>query len=423
MKKDGKRKKRLSAALIMIVLGVAIAWFGWSLRPDEMVEFDRTSPGAAREGLTYKQTAVVDRLAAATAKLLLTGQGYRSWQMTADQLKGLPAESATDCQILDQVMAARYHLEQRDRKSLLADLALIQAFYLNSAGLPVDRITRNPDGSTSQSETLSVAGTLAWLRILADSYSLTGDEDLLKLLRATSDSFLDRVSADGTLPADTLVELAAEAPRQDPAATPTVRPSISPTPVVSERRSVIRLADIDLFAIQQMIRLDTRWQTVYDRQRTILTGSFPSAQVRLPAYAFDPVSQGYIGFSGSQPLVDMEDALLVLLHLHEAGEPTDAFLTYVRSRFFSEGAVFRQVHRATGDRVADQECIVGYALLARMARMSDDTLLYEKATTRLAWHIATNPRSEALGAVFQTNPDGRVMVTARDNLAALTAFR
>lgn len=422
-KKHSKRKVRLVAALMIIMLGVVIALFVRSLRPDETVQFDRSMPGSAREGFIDDQTAKVDRLAEAAHDLLLTGQGYRHWHTIADQVKGLPAESANECLTLDQVMAAQYHLEQRDRKALLADLAMIQSYYLTSSGLPTDRITLNPDGSSTQSDTLSVASTLAWLRLMAESYSFTGDQEILRQLATASNTFLDRVSADGTLPADTQVNLLAEQPRQDPAATPTIRPSITPTPAVAEMRQVIRLADIDLFAIRQMTRLDERWQIVYDRQRTILTESFSTGDVRLPSYAFDPVSRDYIGFSGTRPLVSMEDALLVLRHLYEAGEPQEAPFSYVRNRFLSDGAIYELVHRATGDRVTDQECISGYASMARIARMSDDLLLYEKATARLAWHIATSPRSEALGAVFQTLPDGRIRVTAKDNLSALTALR
>jgi hypothetical protein len=140
---------------------------------------------------------------------------------------------------LDQVMAAQYHLEQRDRKALLADLAMIQSYYLTSSGLPTDRITLNPDGSSTQSDTLSVASTLAWLRLMAESYSFTGDQEILRQLATRPTLFSTGSCADGTLPADTQVNLLAEQPRQDPAATPTIRPSITPTLHVAEMRQVI----------------------------------------------------------------------------------------------------------------------------------------------------------------------------------------
>jgi hypothetical protein len=65
----------------------------------------------------------------------------------------------------------------------------------------------------------------------------------------------------------------------------------------------------------------------------------------------------------------MEDALLVLRHLYEAGEPQEAPFSYMRNRFLSDGAIYELVHRATGDGWTDQECISGYASMARIARI------------------------------------------------------
>ncbi len=421
-KKRRKRWKWVAAAMIMaglVLLAVVLVLRG---KPDETVVFDRFMPGAAKEGFVFSDTPAVDRLAQAAVRQLAAEQGYRSWLVTADRIKGLPSELSTEFLTRDQLLAARFHLEQEDEKSLLASLSLIRTFYLDDSGLPVERIFVAPDKTITKSPQRANDSVLAWLRLLAESYSLTGDGGILEELERASGTFLSLTEPDGTLPPDTTITIYAEPPRQDPAATPTIRPSITPTPTVVEHRPVIRLSGIDLYAIKMMIRLDDRWQTVYDRQRSILSGSYQSSDILLPAYAYDPKEQDYIGFAGSQPLVFMEDALRVLEHLYESGEPHDAALSYARSRFLSDGALYEQVHRATGNRYDDQECVAGYASLARIARITDDRFLYERATARLSWHIATGPRSEALGSIFRTDGQGRVRILATDNLSALITF-
>lgn len=424
MPKNRKRRVRI-LAIVLIVIAVSglFALFLMSRRPSDSVSFDRSNPGAGRTGFLYEETAVVDRLAEAARQLLHTEQGHRSWVRVADRIMGQPQELSTVLLTSDQLALARVHLEMQDRDALQADLALIRAMYLNDRGLPAGQITILQDGSSSRPASVSTGATLSWLRLLAESYSLTGSVEILSELRTASDVFLDMTGTDGLLPADTVLKILKEPDRPDPAATPTIRPSITPTPEVLEERNVIRLADIDLYAIKLLSPLDARWQTVFERQRDILAGSVQGSEVVLPAYAFDPKTGGYIGFSGTLPLVSMEEALTTLLHLGEADLQREDALSYIRGRFYEDSALYEQVHRATGSRSTDEECIAGYAALARIARISDDAVLYARATDRLAWHIATNTRSAAYGAIFRTDPDSRVRVTAADNLGALLAFR
>jgi len=409
--------------LIVVAVSGLIALVLLSRRPSDSVSFDRSNPGAGRAGFLLEDMAAVNRLDEAARRLLFTEQGHRSWVRVADRITGQPQELSTVCLTADQLTLARIHLEMQDRDALETDLALIRARYLNNQALPADQIEILQDGSTSRPDTVSTGAALGWLRILAETYSLTGSGEILSELRAASDAFLALTSPDGTLPADTILKILKEPDRSDPAATPTIRPSITPTPEVLEERRVIRLSDIDLYAIKLLEPLDSRWQTVFERQRTILTESVQGSEVVLPAYAFDPKANGYVGFSGTLPLVSMADVLMTLLHLGEAGVQREDALSYVRGRFYEDSALYEQIHRATGARSTDEECIAGYAALARIARISDDAVLYSRATARLAWHIATNTRSAAYGAIFRTDPDSRIRVTASDNFAAHLAFR
>lgn len=419
-----KNKRLLFAAIAgvtsIVILVVVLLLSG---SPEERVVFDQSHPGAARTGYIHTDTEMVDRLEASTSKLLLTDLGYRSWQRIAGLLTGQTAELSSAYLTADQLAAAWIHLEQGNKEALLSDLVRIRTRYITGQGLPASQISIDAEGRIIRPDTFSTRASLSWLRLLAESYSLTGSEDLLTELRAASDALLSRTGSDGLLPPDSSMAILADSPRSDPAATPTIRPSVTPTPVIAEERAVIRLADIDLYALKLLIPLDPRWQKVFDRQKSILADAVQSDELPLFAYAYDPAADAMIGFSGSQPLVAMEDVLLTLLHVFEAGEPRQDVLSDIRSRFYEDSAVFEQIHRATGVRSNDSECIIGYACLARIARIVDDPFLYEKAVSRLAWHIATSTRSAAYGAVFRTDPDDRIRVSAADNLAARLAFR
>lgn len=422
-KKKNRRLVLYAAILIVIAVTGLITILVLSGRKGEPVVFDRSSPGAARTGYTLADMAVVNRLSATSRQLLMADMGYRSWQRVTDRMTGQPAELSPEFLAADQLAFARIHLEQGDKEALSADLARIRAFFLLPQGLPANRIALDADGKFIRPDTFSTGTALAWMRLLADSYSLTGSQELLDELKTASGTFLSLTGSDGLLPPDSHIAIFKEAPRGDPAATPTIRPSVTPTPEVAEVRAVIRLADIDLYALKLLVPLDARWQSLYDRQKSILENAVQGSSVPLFAYAYDPAAADYFGFSSSQPLVSMDETLLTLLHIYEAGESREDVLTYIRSRFYEDSAIFEQVNRATGIRSNDLECLTGYASLARIARITDDSALFGKSVARLSWHIATNTRSAAYGAVFRTDPDGRVRVLAGDNLAAILAFQ
>lgn len=409
-------------AAVIVITGLIL----FLLLPDrasETVLFDKSSPGIARTGYIHSDMAAMDRLAVNSRQLLFTDRGYRSWYRIPGRLTAQTAESSLVFLTRDQLTAARIHLEKNDRETLLADLARIRLHYRSSQGLLVDHLTVDIDGKSTLSDGFSNGATLSWLRLLADSYSLTGSEELISELKVSSAAFLSLVGDDAFLPTDSRIAILQETPRADPAATPTIRPSVSPTPVVTGEKAVIRLGDIDLYALKLLIPLDARWQLLYDRQKKILINAVQSSQVPFFAYAYDPAASDYIGFVGSQPLFAMEETLLTLLHIYEASETQSDTLTFIRSHFYESGALYEQYSRADGTPATATECITGYAYLARIARIVGDQTLYEKAIARLTWHLATNTRSVAYGTVFRTDEDERIRVTAQDNLDAQLALR
>ena len=79
-------------------------------------------------------------------------------------------------------------------------------------------------------------------------------------------------------------------------------------------------------------------------------------------------------------------------------------------------------HIAQGQATSSEECLVGYALTARIARIVGDRRLYDAAANRLQWHLATSQTSQVRGAIFRQTADGLITMTAEDNVWALLAL-
>ncbi|NLC84411.1 MAG: hypothetical protein GX749_04975 [Ruminococcaceae bacterium] len=420
-----KPRKRLLLWLLIIIVfltlaGLLTAHFLRRSAPAE-IRFASSFPGSATPGYTHSGSEEIERLSTRTSTLLLTGRGWlRSLRIEGPQT-GQPAEPALVLDAMDHMAAARVALESADLIKLQTELSRIRNTFVNQEGLVAAEALIESTGSADRSEGFANAPTLAWLRLLAESYQLTDSPELLQELRITSDNFLARTGPDGLLPADTQLILYQQPPPRDPEVTPTPKPTQEPTPTIESIRQVIQIADIDLYTMQLLQPLDERWQLVLNRNRTVLEAATLAGTIPLFQYAYDPAIADYIGFTGTQPLVETEAVLRALLHIYEAGAQLPQTLTYLRNRFYESSVLPEQIDRVTG-AASESECITGYALLARIARITTDAALYERAATRLLWHTATNTRSEAYGAVFRTDPDNRIRVTARDNLLALLAL-
>ncbi len=421
-----KPRKRLLLRLLIIIVIMAVAGLlaaRFLRRPAPTdIRFASSFPGAAIPGYTYSGSDEVERLSSRTATLLLTSQGWLQSLRIAGLQTGQPAEPTMVLDAMDHMAAARVALENADLTKLQTELSRIRSTFVSQEGLVAAEALIDDAGKAARSEGFANAPTLAWLRLLAESYQLTGSSELLQELRISSDSFLARTGPDGLLPADTQIILYQQPPPRDPEATPTPKPSQEPTPAIESIRQVVRIADIDLYTMQLLQPLDERWQLVLDRNHAVLKAAALEGTVPLFQYAYDPAITDYIGFTGTQPLVETEAALRVLLHIYEAGGKLPQTLTYLRNRFYESSVLPEQIDRVTGAAASESECITGYALLARIARLTTDATLYERSATRLLWHTATNTRSEAYGAIFRTDPDNRIRVTARDNLLALLAL-
>lgn len=422
--KPGRKPILLSVFLLAAVAaGMLLFVLTRPAGSPDALRFNSRLPGAARAGYVHEDRQALDQLAARSRSLLLQDAGWIRSLRLEGRLSGQAAEPSSMLDARDQVAAARVALESGDKPALQAALARIRRVFRTEQGLMAATATIDSGGQPVRATGFSIVATLEWLRLLAESGDMLDQGEWLADLRAGSDAFLALTDADATVPADTPLAILKSPPRSDPAATPTPRPSVAPTPEIEGYRSVIRIADLDLYAMQLLQPLDPRWQAVYARSLALVRGAVLEGPTPLFQYAYDPSIQDYIGFAGSQPVVSLEDSLFALLHLHEAGEPLPETLTWVRSRFYESGMLAEQLSRVTGAAASESECVAGYALLARIARLAEDPMLYGRAMERLTWHAATNTRSAAYGMIFRTDPDERIRVTAHDNLWTLLAGR
>jgi hypothetical protein len=98
-------------------------------------------------------------------------------------------------------------------------------------------------------------------------------------------------------------------------------------------------------------------------------------------------------------------------------------INWVRSQMMNQSALYKQYHPVQGTATDSLESIASYALAARIARMIDDSALYQITVDRMMWHQATSRTSDVLHALFRQETQDTASVWAHDNLWGLLALR
>ena len=264
-------------------------------------------------------------------------------------------------------------------------------------------------------------------RLLAQSCTRWPDKDRLETLKWLSNLLLGRL--DTAAAADALIAIPTPEPILDPGATPTPRSTVTPqaAPDHQTGMQVFRLASIDLFAIRQLVVLDSRWQAHYDHWMALIKGSQLEGVLPFHAWAVETETNAgpaqYVAFAGSSPVLETEEAVGVLLHLAEVGEIREDSIRWLKNQLYNQGIIYKYYHIVQGTPVGDEECLPAYAMMARMARILGDQALYDLSSDRLLWHQATNERSAALSALFRQSASELAVVFAQDNVMALLALR
>ena len=411
----------LSAGLLFVALSAWQNWFWFSGRIEGL---SVGLPGALAES---QDTYALDAPAAAALEnrmnqLLLDQDKLAAWYRLAGRTGKPPAERSTVALALDQVRYGQYLLEQGDRKRFFTWWDGFRAAWLIFEGGSAGSLEQQADGfSPGTADGFRV--NLLVARLLAQSCSLWPEQQQMEDLIRLSD--LIRSDLDHGIPTDQTAVVPTAGPILDPGATPTPRPTASPSPSADAgiRLDVMRLASIDLFAMQSLIQVDEAWQPIYDRCLALVLDGYLGDSLPLYAWAWQPQSDGYLPFQGHQPIIDTEEAILTILHLCEVGQVPQRSISWIREQLYNHSALYVSYHTGQGTATDTRESLPAYAMVARIARIIQDESLYDSAVSRLLWHQATSQTSLARSAIFRQEPDGAIFIWARDNVWALLALR
>lgn len=420
-----RRKKQLAALLALLLAGALLiavsAWQNWLWFRQPAVLTPVGFPGSAIDsiGRYVAGQTDADAMQKKIDQLLSDQGGLAAWYRLAGRT-GIPqAERSTVLLALDQARYGQYLLEQQDKKGFAIWWEGFRSAW------------RMPEGSYRggidlTGQDLSLADT-DWLRVnllvarlLVQSCAIWPDQDRYADLRQLSGLLLTDLTAGS--PADQTAVVPTAAPVPDPGATPTPKPAVTPTPAVDAgiRLNVLRLASIDLFAMNALAQIDPAWEKLSDTYLTCILDGYLGDALPLYAWAWQPDTGGYLPFQGSQPQIDTEEAILTVLHLCEVGQIPEKSIAWIRDRLYNESALYVAYHTGQGVAADSRESLASYAMVARIARSIGDENLYDSAVRRLLWHQATSRTSAALAAIFRQEQDA-IFVWASDNIWALLA--
>ena len=407
-----------SAVLILLVLGL-VAWrLGWFSPASAVVQIGL--PGSSDEtsvALRVSQADAVD-LESKMVKLLTEDESdlLALYYRQEGQYGLVPDEQSAILVALDQLLYGQYLIEQGRRTSFedwWADY--IAVFQTDDGFFKTDM--NGPEGFTDD-DWWRV--NLTTLRVLAQSVAVWPDHARQTMMQNLSDELLDLAGSSIAPDADAAVPTTA--PITDFAATPTPKPSVTQAAPAPSSVPVLRLATLDLYLMQQMSVLDSRWQILYDRYLQVVQDGYISDDLPLFAYGYSVDSGAYVNYSGVTPNLDVEESLLVLLHLCEVGAGNDLSINWLRSQLLNNGAIYERYHIALGTSADSSECIPAYAIAARIARIIGDQTLYDAAVDRLLWHQATSLTSTVRYAIFREDDQQQIFIYSWDNAWAFAGI-
>ena len=401
--KKKKNKMLFLAAGLGVLLLLLAAFFIWKLlRTDNQENLLTFSfPGAVNQTSInlYQDDEAARNLYERVESLLFSesGQTWNSWYQLEARLGEPPARLSEEILVSDQLLYGQYLLEKQDRRSFTAWWEAFEITFLQMEEAENDA----PDTAGYQLNTQSVQDAFRLLRVLGQSCTLWPDRSRQEKFFTLSDNLL--ASFETGFPADIEVSVPTPEPTLDPAASPTPRPTDQPVPDPSDqpRREALSLSSLDLFTMKTLAETDEHWQALYDRSLALVLNGYLHDDLPLFALAWDPETDSYLRFSGDAAGVNLEASLMTLLYLAETGQAPQRSLAWLRSELINRRALYTAYDIVQGVPANQNESILSYALAARIARITDDQILYDQAIEKLLWHRATSPTSEALSAIFE----------------------
>lgn len=181
---------------------------------------------------------------------------------------------------------------------------------------------------------------------------------------------------------------------------------------------LIRFSDIDLYSLYVLQQVDPAFSSVYENTLNIIIAA-KREQFAVYAEAYDPVEEVYVQYF-SDPYVHLDEQLKIMIGLAEVNQLNEAASAWLRSRINNYQLVETySLHDVTS--IGSPALPLRYGQISRLARLLEDTALYQAALDRLLeTMISTVSQSPIYGLVFRI-PLGseEAQVTSADNAWAL----
>jgi len=178
--------------------------------------------------------------------------------------------------------------------------------------------------------------------------------------------------------------------------------------------SVVDLSYIDLRTMAILSTYDKSWEKTLVKGHRLIEGGMISDEFPLYHRSYDYDRNSY----NENPEINILDSLSTLLHLSETGKLDQRSIDWIYEQFSTRGAIYAK-YSLDGQPLSTIESTAAYALIARIAKSAGDSLLYEKAMSKVLQfqvHEFDSPLNGAFGYLEELE------VFSYDNLQALLAF-
>lgn len=425
---SGRRRTPRKRAFLFIVLFLAISlvlaglFLGIRQLRSSGITFSGTVgfPGEATDTMDASMKEASDNMKIGlSAKLMVDGLLAEYCTIPGGTVKK-SLEIAGSFLFSDQVEMLSFYAEQGDRRGFRDLYRTIGSRFQGPDGLYVRQIGAG-SGSTSK---VLVSSNIRFCRVLLEGYARFGNKEYLESAASLSELLLPLCSQYGIPPAEVTIVFSSVTPTPDFSATPTPKPTAEPSmdPGDAVSSEAVDLSAIDLYALQLLGALDPKWTAVYDASLAIVEGALIGDPAPLYQAGYYPGSKGYAPYFGTVPEFDFDRQMMTALHLAEVGQLGGPTYAYLKQLLMNSRAFYRTYSILTAAPSSTAESVTGYACMARIARILDDSAVYDFCTGRIYWNSADSYTSRIFGLTFLQTDDQTVWSYAKETILSLNAL-
>ncbi|MHB1454949.1 MAG: hypothetical protein ACYCYM_13480 [Saccharofermentanales bacterium] len=405
----------LAICLVLVGIAYAIRQFRSST-----VSFNGTVafPGEAADTMDTSADEASDNMKIGlSSKLMVDGLLAEYCKIPGDDVKK-KLVVAERFLFSDQIELLSFYAEQGDRRKFNDLYTLINArfqgpdgLYLKYAGLTADTAS-------------STSSNIRYCRVLLEGYARFSDKDYVETAAALSRLLYPLCKPYGIPPAEITIHISGSTPTPDFSATPTPKPTAQPsaTPDIIASVKAVDISAIDLYALKLLGGIDARWDAVYSASLAVVQGASISIPAPLFQAGYYPDTKGYAPYLGTSPEFDFDRQMMTALHLAEVGQLDDSTYSYLKQQLMNSRAFYRTYNILTAAPASTAESVAGYACMARIARISNDPVIYEFCTGRIYWNSADSYTSRIFGLTFYEAEDKTVWSYAKETILSLKAL-